>query len=104
MNDTELDELLDTWNAPSPREPFRENLRAELAPTRRRSPRRFLGRWKLATAAALVIAVFFVVSPDVFSTKLPLYTVDSEIRHYDGAMRWTEWPKHIVMTSYSDAG
>jgi hypothetical protein len=30
--------------------------------------------------------------------------VESEIKHYDGALRWTQWPKRILMTSYSDAG
>jgi hypothetical protein len=103
MNDTELDELLDKWKAPSPTESFRNDFRAKLVPKLRRSPRRFLGRWKLATAAVVIVA-FFLVGPAAFSTRLPRYTVDSEINHYDGAMRWTEWPRHILMTSYSDAG
>jgi hypothetical protein len=104
MNDTELDELLDTWTAPTPGASMRESLRVELTSKGMRPPRKLFTRWRVATIVASVVVVVLVVNPDAFSSKTSTYIVESEINHYDGAPRWTEWPRHTKMTSYNEAG
>jgi hypothetical protein len=104
MNDTELDELLEVWTVPSPRPLLRERLQAEIEAKRPRPPRRLFTRWRLVTAAAILMLAVLLVSTDASSSSPPAYTIDSEITHQEGALRWTEWPKRILMTSYSDAG
>jgi hypothetical protein len=103
MNDTELDELLDVWKTPSPRESLRANLQAEIAAKQRRPPRKLFTRRRVwATAAVLIFAVL-VVNPDAFSEKVITYTVDSEIRHYRGP-EMEGLPDRVLMTSYNYAG
>lgn len=59
MNDTELDRLLDAWEAPAPTQSLREGLKARLPqPKRRTLPVRL--RWGLVTlfaSAALTVAI-----------------------------------------------
>jgi hypothetical protein len=104
MNDTELDELLDVWKAPSPPPVMRDRLQGEIEAKSPRPPRRLFTRWRLTAAAAMLIVAVLLVSTDASSSNPPAYTVESEITHYEGALRWTQWPKRILMTSYSDAG
>jgi hypothetical protein len=59
MNDTELDRLLDSWQAPAPPPSLRANVRARFPRAERRVIRRPL-RWLLATGvafAALTVAM-----------------------------------------------
>ena len=104
MNDKELDELLDAWTTPSPRPVLRDRLQAQIDAKPPRTLRRLINRWKLATAAAMLTLVVLFLSTDASSSSPPAYTVDSEITHYEGALRWTEWPRRILMTSFSDGG
>jgi hypothetical protein len=52
MNDSELDRLLDTWEAPAPPRRLRENVRARYPQV---TPRRFRGRMWLTLAAAAAV-------------------------------------------------
>jgi hypothetical protein len=72
MNDTELDEMLDRWQAPATRESWREELRAGFAVRAGRAGRRGLLRrmidaasrvpfGRLAVATVGAVAVFFAV-------------------------------------------
>jgi hypothetical protein len=86
MNDMELDELLNTWKAPQPREAMRESVRAGIEAQRRQPRRQRLIRWRwLATAAAVLVVAVLVVNPTAFSRKASVpFIVESEIRHYSG--------------------
>jgi len=118
MNDTELDELLNTWKAPPVRRSWREGVQTGIARKQRKPLRELLtgGRLLFAGAsAALVILV--VANTSGFSRKFspPPYTVDSEINFYSDfavpsgcgfcslhPVRLP--PKHVLMTSYNTAG
>jgi hypothetical protein len=57
MNDTELDRLLDTWEAPASPPSLRERLRARFPRTERRKLTRPLGWVLVAAAASLTLAI-----------------------------------------------
>jgi hypothetical protein len=82
MNDTELDELLNTWSAPPAPPSLRNRVRAGFVPNPRRKVR-WIG--SLAAAAVLGCIAFFLVvtqaSPQVRTTPIP-WTVDSEFVRY----------------------
>jgi hypothetical protein len=102
MNDTELDELLDVWKTPSPRESLRANVQAEIGAKQGRPPRKLFTRRRVwATAAVLIFAVL-IVNPDAFSEKVISYTVDSEIVLSRGP-EWEGMPDRVLMTSYNHA-
>jgi hypothetical protein len=89
MNDKELDELLNTWKAPQPRESMRQNVRAGIEAQRRQPRRQRLIRWRwLAAAAVVLIVAVLVANPTAFSWKVSVpFSVDSEIRHYSGDVK-----------------
>jgi hypothetical protein len=101
MNDTELDELLDIWKAPSPLESLRANVQREIAAKQGRPPRKLFTRRRVWATAAVLIFAILVVNPDAFSGKVTTYTVDSEIRYY-GVPEIAD--VRVLITSYNDAG
>jgi hypothetical protein len=119
MNDTELDELLDTWSAPPPPASFRENVRAEFAvglerktsPSMRHWIAAFLpsARKRLVAAAILGVGAFLLVVTLALPQTLRLvsppvripYTVDSEfVRYADDGSSAIE----VHLTSYNNNG
>jgi hypothetical protein len=80
MNDTELDELLNTWTAPPPPPSLRENVLAVGWQSRAPRPRKrmFVAAILAAAALLLVVAQARPGSPPV---RIP-YTVDSEFIRY----------------------
>lgn len=116
MNDTELDELLDTWSAPPPPASLRENVRAGFAlgverktpPSMRHWIAAFLpsARKRLVAAAILGVGAFLLVVTQAFPQMFrlgsppvkPPYTVDSEFVRYadDGS-----YVVDMYSTSYS---
>src|SRR5262245_55936764 len=118
MNDTELDELLNTWETPPVRGDWRESVRNRIARNHRKPLRELLPRWRLLLAGTSVAAVILVVAnTSAFSRKLspPPYTVDSEIIFYVGSPLPSGCgfcslypthlvPKSVLMTSYNKAG
>jgi hypothetical protein len=62
MNDTELDEMLDRWQAPAMRESLRESLRAGFIATPRRANRRGLLRRIMAAAPRIPVRRLAVVA------------------------------------------
>src|SRR5205823_7213566 len=88
MNDTELDELLDTWKTPAAPPSMREYVRAGMlaGSTTRPKPslRDLLRGWRLVFASAAVILLAVLVDISAFSQKAspPPYTVDSEVTLY----------------------
>jgi hypothetical protein len=127
MNDTELDELLDTWKTPPLPRSLKETVHARIAAKRRRRPWELLSAWRLLTAGAAAAAlVFLLANTSAFSEKVspPPYTVDSEITLYpvqrvfmlqprpnsDSRVSrcWSCWigsgPESALMTSFNQAG
>jgi hypothetical protein len=111
MNDTELDELLNTWKTPEPSASLRERVRTGIAAKPAKPPRRLFHRWRWVTAAAAVAAaVLIVVNTSAFSEKpsRPPYMVDSEITLHNnvpGLMNaGYSGPQTALMTSYNQAG
>lgn len=108
MNDRELDELLNTWKAPAPRESLREAVRAGIEPKRWRPGRPLFTRWRLASVAAVVILAFTLASPNVLWRARPAFTVDSKVTYYVpfGAPPWypAVLPESPLVTSYNDEG
>jgi hypothetical protein len=93
MNDTELDEILDTWKAPEPPASLRGNVRAGYAVrVEKRRPRARLALW----AAAFGLGAFLLVLAQAFPQTVKLvapaykipYTVESEYVNYarDGSI------------------
>jgi len=103
MTDTDLDDLLNAWLAPSPDESLRERLQAGIAVRRPRPVRRLLTPLRLWAMAATVILVVLIVNPDAFSKKVSTYTVDSEVTLHRGP-EGVGLPQRVLMTSYNDAG
>jgi len=109
MNDTELDELLNSWKTPPVPRSLREGVRAGIPANRRRLLRSLATGWKLLTAAAAAIVVAVVLAgTTAFPEKvgLPPFTVESEITRYPGPSlgdRYLE-PKSAAMTSYNQDG
>jgi hypothetical protein len=103
MNDTELDELLDVWKAPSASESLRANLQAEISAQQRRPPRKLFTRRRVWATAAVLIFAILIVNPDAFSEKVITYTVDSEIVLTRGP-EMEGLPDRVLMTSYNYAG
>ena len=109
MNDTELDELLNSWKTPPVPGSLREGVRAGISTNRRRPLRSLATGWKLLTAAAAAIVVAIVFAgTNAFPARTPLppFTVESEITRYAGSSlggRYLE-PKSAAMTSYNQDG
>jgi hypothetical protein len=108
MNDTELDEILDTWSAPAPPPSLREHVRAGFAVARRRPGRfaRSLRKSLMAVATLGIVAFLLVVTqaiPQTVKLVSPVvrtpYTVDSEYVRYEG-----DGAREVDMlsTSYND--
>lgn len=103
MNDTELNELLDQWNAPEPPDSLRRRTRAAYTATVQRSaPRRRMMLWAFGLAAFLfVLTVAFPQTMKLVAPgEKPPYTVDSDISIYeaDGSVMREE-----NITSYNDS-
>jgi len=97
MNDHELDEMLNQWDAPTPRPELRERVRAGFVPGPRRRYFPSIG-WKglfagFATAAILFVVVTAEAFPDVLGTPSPAlrspYEAESKVTAYakDGSSR-----------------
>ena len=106
MNDTELDELLNIWKAPVPRESLREGVRVGIEAKRRRLQRRLFTGWRLLSAAAVVVVAFMLANTNAFPEKVspPPFTVDSQVIRYVGGSLNAAGPESALMTSYNDAG
>jgi hypothetical protein len=109
MNDTELDELLNVWKAPAPRESFTRDLRAAIGAKPERRPRKLFIAWKLGAAAAVVILAMLLANSKVFSQRSkPRFTVESKIVRYDGwggpPWRVATGPESPLITSYNQDG
>lgn len=123
MNDTELDELLNTWKTPAPSPAIREWVRVGIETARQKPIRNPFGGWRLAFASAALVAIVFVLAnTTAISHQLnpPPYTVESEIIVHptnavgciglgdiglDSARCWRySRPKHTLMTSYNADG
>jgi len=119
MNDTELEELLNTWKTPPVRPSWRKGVQIAIARKHRKPLRELFTGWRLLLAGASAAAVIIVVAnTSAFSRKLsaPPYTVDSEILFYaDFAMPPSGCgfcslhpvrlpPKRVLMTSYNTSG
>jgi hypothetical protein len=111
MNDTELDELLNTWKTPEPSASFRNRVRTGIATKPERPSRRLFPRWRWVTAgAAVAAAVLILVNTSAFSGKpsRPPYVVDSEITLHWDTPGWMNigypGPKTAQMTSYNERG
>jgi hypothetical protein len=101
MNDTELDELLDKWNAPAAPESLRERVRAGFhAPVERRT---FRWGWGKSLMAVAVMAMLLVVVSRAVPQTLPEvhhpYVVLCEFSRYaaDGSAA-----VQMYSTSYND--
>lgn len=110
MNDTELDELLNSWKTPPVPASLREGVRAGVAENRRRPLRALAAGWKLWTAAAAtIVAAVVLAGTNAFPERpaQPPFTVESEITRYSGSILnyygYPE-PKSAAMTSYNQDG
>ena len=84
MNDTELDEILDTWTAPPPSASLRENVAWGGRPRLRRVSRPASSRKALLVCAILAMLGFVLAVTQAFprpAVRIP-YTVDSEFIRY----------------------
>lgn len=81
MNDTELDQLLDTWRAPAPPRSLREGLRARLPQGEKR---RLPWRWVLALAAVSALLALGVAQNAGSSWNYRL------VRVWSGLSQWYE--------------
>jgi len=114
VNDTELDEILDTWQAPTVPASLRENVRAGFAANLRQKPlhdRRthWIGGWlpgprkSLFAGAALGTGLLLLIVTQALPQPLPPenipYTVDSEfVRYSDDGSPSVE----MYLTSYTN--
>ena len=103
MNDTELDEILDQWNAPEPPDSLRRRTRAAyIATVHRPAARRRLAVWVFGLASfLLVLTVAFPQTMKLVAPgEKPPYTVDSDINYFrpDGSVDREE-----NITSYNDS-
>jgi hypothetical protein len=80
MNDTELDQILDTWTAPPPPPSLRQNLRAAGRQFRAPRPKKHMFVAAILAAAALLLVVA-QARPGSPPVRIP-YTVDSEFIRY----------------------
>jgi len=81
MNDTDLDELLDIWNAPAPPPLLRDRLRREFQD---RNPQPLRRRWVVVTLLAAAV-LFALIGSAVSQTPSPVpapWTADSEFVRY----------------------
>ena len=114
MNDTELDEMLDTWQAPAVPASLRENVRAGFAanlqqrPLRDRRPR-WVTKWPrsarkgmfagAAVGAGLLLLIVTQALPQPLPPENIPYTVDSEfLRYADDGSPSVE----MYLTSYTN--
>jgi hypothetical protein len=118
MNDTELDELLNTWKTPPVRGTWRESVQKRIAPKHWNPLRDLSPRWRLLLVGTSVAAVILVVAnTSALSRKLspPPHTVESEIVLYAGSPLPSGCgfcsfypthlaPKRVLMTSYNKTG
>jgi hypothetical protein len=105
MNDTELDEMLDSWKSPAVPASLREGVRDGIAAGRRKPLRAIAAGWKLwtAAAAAAIVAIVILAGNNAFPERagLPPYTVESEIHRYSGSHLE---PETATMTSFNQDG
>ena len=92
MNEQELDEILDTWNAPEPPPSLRGRVRARYAAAvEKPRGRRRLAVWASAFGAAAFLLVLSQAFPQTVKVRpggaIP-FTVDSEVTYYgvDGSV------------------
>lgn len=109
MNDTELDELLNSWKTPPVPGSLREGVRAGISSHRRRTPRSLATGWRLLAAAASMIVVAVVLAgTNAFPARgpLPPFTVESEITRFSGPVLndLNPEPKSAAMVSYNQDG
>jgi hypothetical protein len=109
MNDTELDELLNSWKTPPVPASLRRGVQAGIAANRRRPLHGLTAGWKLWTAAAAaIVAAVVLAGSNAFPERsgLPPFTVDSEITRYPGSNLGEGYlePKSAAMTSYNQDG
>jgi hypothetical protein len=101
MNDTELDELLNKWNAPVAPESLRERVTAGFRPKPER--RKFRWSWGKSLTAAAVVAMLLLIVTTAVPQTLPEvhrpYVVLSEFSRYakDGSAE-----VRMYSTSYND--
>jgi hypothetical protein len=109
MKDTQLDELLNCWDVPSPPVELRERVRGAFCPPQRRLPLRF--NWKpmfVGTALGACFGLLAIVTEALPQTiriasglfQIP-YTVDSEFVNYD---EYGTPKVEMYATSYMDKG
>jgi hypothetical protein len=110
MNETELDELLNSWGTPAPRNSLRESIHMEVEITTRRPPRRFL-TWRMGVVAAVVVLAVMLVDSNAFSKKTRRYQVDSQVLYFgaSNSAAGPPWflaaePDSPIVSSYNDDG
>jgi hypothetical protein len=124
MNDTELDELLNTWSAPPAPASLRENVRAGFAAGVERKTSAIRRHWiaafvpgarkRLLAAAILGVGAFLLIVTQAFPqmfglgvppVKIP-YTVDSEYIRFGDDGSWSTQLHRVQMysTSYNVNG
>jgi hypothetical protein len=116
MNDTELDELLNSWKTPPVPASLRERVQAGIPAKHTWQLWKLFPRWRwLVAGTAVAAGVVLLANTSAFSqkTRRPPYTVESEIISNVGlapgcATCWMSQaypgPKRTRMTSYNDAG
>ncbi|HLH31711.1 MAG TPA: hypothetical protein VKY31_10950 [Terriglobia bacterium] len=113
MNDTELDDLLDTWKTPAPSASMRARLQAAAA----RPERRFFAAWRLVLASAAAVAFAVLLANSSALSQMispPPYTVESEVIVHPafatgcfglgGPCLAYSRPQHTLMWSYNVEG
>jgi hypothetical protein len=118
MNDTELNELLNSWKTPPVPPLLRERVLAAIPAEETVRPKKLFPHWRFIVAGTAVAAVVFLLAnTSAFPERVspPPYTVDSEIVLWPGARECANcWkyvaypaypgPKTARMTSYNRAG
>ncbi|HKE27022.1 MAG TPA: hypothetical protein VKB88_31930 [Bryobacteraceae bacterium] len=106
MNDTELDDILNTWTAPEPPPSLRGRIRAGYAALAPRPRRRFrLAYWASVFGLAAFLLVLTAAFPQTARFVAPVpkipFTVDSDMKTYepDGTLN-----REIEMTTYMRNG
>ena len=96
MNDIELDELLNAWEAPPVPRSLREGLRARF---RRRAPRSFAAplRWGLATALAMTVLVIGLQQIRADVEDMPAVGLVSRLYH-NVVLTFQIWQVRSVIT------
>jgi hypothetical protein len=103
MNDTELDEMLDKWNAPAPSESLRDRVRAGFHSGTERRTIRWISWRSLTAGAVLAMGTLLILAskavPQTMPAEIRPYTVLSEFVQYarDGSPTVA-----MYSTSYND--